>query len=40
MADAGRERLDVLCAEIEALPDQDRPRPDPVYQLVALRKER
>jgi ubiquinone/menaquinone biosynthesis C-methylase UbiE len=39
-AAAGRERLDALCAALEALPDQDRPRPDPVYQLVALRKGR
>jgi ubiquinone/menaquinone biosynthesis C-methylase UbiE len=39
-ADAGRDRLDALCAALKALPDQDRPRPDPVYQLVALRKGR
>jgi ubiquinone/menaquinone biosynthesis C-methylase UbiE len=38
-ASAGRERVDALCAALEALPDQDRPRPDPVYQLTALRKE-
>lgn len=37
-ASAGRERVDALCAALEALPDQDRPRPDPVYQLAALRK--
>lgn len=35
---AGVERLDALCAALEALPDQDRPRADPVYQLVALRR--
>jgi SAM-dependent methyltransferase len=39
-AAAGRERLDALGAALKALPDQDRPRPDPVYQLVALRKGR
>jgi len=37
-ADAGRERIDALCAELAKLPDQDRARPDPVYRLVALRK--
>jgi len=37
---AGRERLDVVCAALKALPEQDRPRPDPVYRLVALRKGR
>jgi ubiquinone/menaquinone biosynthesis C-methylase UbiE len=37
-AAAGRERRDALCAALKALPDQDRPRPDPVYRLVALRK--
>ena len=35
---AGRERVDALCAELARLPDQDRARPDPVYQLAALRK--
>jgi ubiquinone/menaquinone biosynthesis C-methylase UbiE len=39
-AAAGRKRLEALCAALKALPDQDRPRPDPVYQLVALRKGR
>ncbi|MCD0483835.1 class I SAM-dependent methyltransferase [Streptacidiphilus sp. ASG 303] len=28
-----------LAASLAALPDQDRPRPDPVYRLVALRKD-
>jgi ubiquinone/menaquinone biosynthesis C-methylase UbiE len=37
---AGRERLDAVRAALEALPEQDRPRPDPVYRLVALRKGR
>ena len=40
MAAAGHERLGALCAALRALPDQDRPRPDPVYRLVALRKGR
>ena len=35
---AGRERVDALSAELAGLPDQDRARPDPVYQLAALRK--
>jgi len=35
---AGRERVDALCAELARLPDQDRARPDPVYQVAALRK--
>ena len=35
---AGRERVDALCAELAELPDQDRTRPDPVYQLAALGK--
>jgi ubiquinone/menaquinone biosynthesis C-methylase UbiE len=39
-AGAGPERLDALCAALAALPDQDLPRADPVYQLVALRKRR
>jgi len=39
-AAAGRERLDAVCAALKALPEQDRPRPDPVYRLVALRKGR
>ena len=38
MAAAGRERVGALGAELASLPDQDRPRPDPVYQLAALRK--
>jgi SAM-dependent methyltransferase len=37
-AAAGRERVDALCAELADLPGQDRARPDPVYQLAALRK--
>ena len=39
-AAAGPERLDAVCAALKALPEQDRPRPDPVYRLVALRKGR
>lgn len=39
MAAAGRERVGALCAELAGLPDQDRARPDPVYQLAALRKD-
>jgi SAM-dependent methyltransferase len=38
-ASAGPERLDALCAALADLPDQDRPRADPVYQLAALRKQ-
>ena len=38
-AAAGRERVEALCATLETLPDQDRVRPDPVYQLVALGKD-
>jgi len=38
LAAAGRERLDALGEELARLPDQDRARPDPVYQLVALRR--
>jgi ubiquinone/menaquinone biosynthesis C-methylase UbiE len=37
-ASAGPERLDALGAALAALPDQDRTRADPVYQLAALRK--
>jgi hypothetical protein len=37
-AAAGRERVEALCEALETLPDQDRVRPDPVYQLVALSK--
>jgi SAM-dependent methyltransferase len=35
---AGRERVDSLRTELAGLPDQDRARPDPVYQVAALRK--
>jgi SAM-dependent methyltransferase len=38
IAAAGREQADALDAELARLPDQDRVRPDPVYQLAALRK--
>ncbi|WP_441249406.1 class I SAM-dependent methyltransferase [Kitasatospora sp. McL0602] len=31
---ARTDELPQLCARLQALPDQDRPRPDPVYQLV------
>jgi SAM-dependent methyltransferase len=34
----GPERADALDQELARLPDQDRARPDPVYQLAALRK--
>jgi ubiquinone/menaquinone biosynthesis C-methylase UbiE len=34
----GREQVDALCRQMAELPDQDRPRPDPVYHLAALRK--
>ena len=39
-ATRGRQaRADAAAAAIETLlPDQDRARPDPVYQLAALRK--
>ncbi|AUG80652.1 SAM-dependent methyltransferase [Kitasatospora sp. MMS16-BH015] len=30
--------LPALCEQLRALPDQDRPRPDPVYQLVRFTK--
>jgi SAM-dependent methyltransferase len=33
-----RGRVDALDRELARLPDQDRARPDPVYQLAALRK--
>ena len=36
--DGSAEEYDRLCAELARLPDQDRTRPDPVYQLAALRK--
>jgi SAM-dependent methyltransferase len=32
----GRKRADALEAELARLPDQDRARPDPVYQVAAL----
>ena len=35
---AGQSRMDALYEELAALPGQDRPRPDPVYRLAALRK--
>lgn len=35
---AGPARMAALREALAALPDQDRPRADPVYQLVALRK--
>jgi SAM-dependent methyltransferase len=35
---AGRERVDSLRTELAGLPDQDRARADPVYQVAALRK--
>ncbi|HCU93667.1 MAG TPA: SAM-dependent methyltransferase [Actinobacteria bacterium] len=35
---AGQDRIAGLCAALAALPGQDVPRPDPVYQLVALHK--
>jgi SAM-dependent methyltransferase len=35
---AGRKRVEALCTALAGLPDQDHPRPDPVYQLAALRK--
>lgn len=31
--------LDALCARIAALPEQDAPRPDPVYRLAVLTKQ-
>jgi SAM-dependent methyltransferase len=37
-AAAGPERIGALCAELARLPDQDRARADPVYQIAALRK--
>jgi SAM-dependent methyltransferase len=38
-APIGQREIDALCAALAALPDQERRRPDPVYQLAALRKE-
>jgi SAM-dependent methyltransferase len=37
-AAAGQGHIDALHTALAALPGQDRTRPDPVYQLVALRK--
>lgn len=37
-APIGQGEIDALGAALAALPDQDRRRPDPVYQLAALRK--
>jgi SAM-dependent methyltransferase len=34
----GPEALEELCARMAALPEQDRPRPDPVYRLAVLTK--
>jgi SAM-dependent methyltransferase len=38
VAALGQDQADALYAELAGLPDQDRARPDPVYQLAALRK--
>lgn len=35
---AGPDRVAALAADLAGLPGQDRPRPDPVYQLAAQRK--
>ncbi|MFD9130606.1 class I SAM-dependent methyltransferase, partial [Kitasatospora sp. NPDC059571] len=35
---AGLERAAALCRDLAALPDQDRPRPDPQYRLLALQR--
>ncbi len=37
---AGQDGLPGLCAALAALPGQDDPRPDPLYQVIALRKAR
>ena len=37
--DAGTGRMRNLLAALAALPDQDRPRPDPRYQVLALRRD-
>jgi len=37
-AAAGPDRVATLNADLAGLPEQDRPRPDPVYQLAAFRK--
>lgn len=34
-----QDRMTVLYAALAALPGQDRPRPDPVFSLIALRKQ-
>jgi ubiquinone/menaquinone biosynthesis C-methylase UbiE len=33
---AGPEEIAAVCRDLESLPDQDAPRPDPLYRLVAL----
>jgi ubiquinone/menaquinone biosynthesis C-methylase UbiE len=38
MAAAGPDVVGTLRAELAGLPDQDLARPDPIYQLIALRK--
>ncbi|GAA4482098.1 class I SAM-dependent methyltransferase [Actinoallomurus oryzae] len=37
-AKAAGDDLTALCERLQALPDQDRPRPDPVYRLLRLTK--
>jgi ubiquinone/menaquinone biosynthesis C-methylase UbiE len=37
-AEAAGDDLTALCERLEALPDQDRPRADPVYRLIRLTK--
>jgi SAM-dependent methyltransferase len=37
---AGDNVVGTLCEQLQALPDQDRPRPDPVYHLMQLTKTR
>jgi ubiquinone/menaquinone biosynthesis C-methylase UbiE len=37
---ADPDRMNTLYADLAGLPDQDRARPDPVYQVLALRKQR
>jgi ubiquinone/menaquinone biosynthesis C-methylase UbiE len=36
---AAQDRMNTLYADLAGLPDQDRARPDPVYQVLALRKQ-
>ncbi|MFJ5219666.1 methyltransferase domain-containing protein [Streptomyces sp. NPDC088354] len=36
----GEEDADALAGRLVALPDQDKPRPDPAYRLIALAKDR